>query len=98
MAGTKQRKYRSRWQGGGVSFHWAKGAGANINTNIAIADGNSVGIQMGDEIIMAVHRTAGVFTTDLLAQISITSAGNVQNTTTDTTGDEVEVMWLHIEK
>jgi len=98
MAGTNQKSLNSRWQGAGVTMHWGKGAGADHDVDIDLVDGNSVPIKPGDEIVMAVHRTAGVFTTNLLAEIIISSEGHIQNDTTDTTADEVEVLWLHPEQ
>lgn len=62
-------------------------AGTTATTNIALA-----GALLGDSIITVLHNSAGVFV-DLTAEASITSDGNIQLSTTDTTGDELHVTW-----
>lgn len=74
----------------------AFGTGAAINTNIAIT-----GIKTTATIIGAVEiqpPTAGsgnTMKTNLKAEISVTSAGNVQCTTTNTTGNQVLVIYCN---
>ena len=62
-------------------------AGAGIDTNIAIA-----GIETEDTIVGAARMNAPA---DLLAEASITSNGNIQFDSTDTTGDFIQVAWLN---
>lgn len=87
---SDQAKLRALFTGGGVLLKQGGGAGANINTNIAI-----VGIEVGDTLVAAVNLNDGA---NVLDEMSITSDGNVQNTTTDTTGDVVLVTWLAANK
>jgi hypothetical protein len=69
-------------------------AGAAINTNMAVT-----GIAVEDQILAAwavqppTATSGNTFATDLFAEINITSAGNVQCTTTNTTGNQVLVLW-----
>lgn len=68
--------------------------GAAANTNIAIS-----GISLHDRLIEVVEYqppTAGSGSTivgDRTAEASITSAGNIQLSTTDTTGNQLLVRW-----
>lgn len=62
-------------------------AGAAAATNIAIS-----GITTQDTIESVVEFAAGV-PTDRTAEASITSDGNIQLSTTDTTGDVLLVRW-----
>lgn len=68
-------------------------AGAAINTNIPIP-----GIEPGDQLVGVIQftETTGNFTgaEDRLAEAKITSAGNIQLTTTDTTGTTLLVIYL----
>lgn len=63
-------------------------AGAAAVTNIAIA-----GITLDAEIVSVLHNTAGVIV-DLTTEAAVTSAGNIQLSTTDTTGDQLIVFWM----
>lgn len=87
---TDQAKHRAALVGSGFLFKQGGGAGADHDVNIAIA-----GIKVGDTLIAAVNLADGV---DLLSDMAITSDGNVQNDTIDTTGDVVLVTWLSANK
>ena len=63
--------------------------GAAADTNIAVA-----GIGVDDTIVSVLHNTAGVLV-DVTAEASITSAGNIQLADTDTTGDQLIVLWFN---
>jgi len=69
-------------------------AGAAINTNIAIS-----GIVPGSDQIQAVIRldrdatAANIDIADVTSETNITSRGNIQLTTTNTTGDRLLVIW-----
>lgn len=73
----------------------AVAAGAAINTNIAIA-----GIEPGDRLLAVLQMqpptaAAGdAIVADRIGETSITSAGNIQLTTTDTTGNQLLVLYL----
>jgi predicted benzoate:H+ symporter BenE len=65
--------------------------GANINTNIAIA-----GILREDTLVFVVRFPAAYAVANItshLTETSITSDGNIQLTTTNTTGDRLIVGW-----
>jgi len=69
-------------------------AGAAINTNIAIT-----GIAVVDKIVGVTRldrdaTAANINISDVTSETSITSAGNIQLTTTDTTGDSLLVTYL----
>ena len=87
---TDQIKRRASLVGSGLIFNQKCGAGANLNANIAIT-----GILVGDTLIAALNLADGV---DLLAGMTITSDGNVQSSTVDTTADLVLVTWLSANK
>ncbi|MBC8280746.1 MAG: hypothetical protein H8E48_08180 [Chloroflexi bacterium] len=77
----------------GLTFDVVVGAAAA--TNIAIA-----AIKTEDTIIGAVRlnrdaTAANIDLSSLLAEASITSDGNIQFSTTDTTGDAILVVWLN---
>ncbi len=61
-------------------------AGNSATTNIAIA-----GIKTTDTILSVLHLTAGAASADLTSEASITSDGNIQLSSTDTTGDQLWV-------
>lgn len=64
--------------------------GAAADTNIAVA-----GIVAADRIISVIHNTAGVLA-DLTSEAAITSSGNVQLADTDTTGDQLLILWYDV--
>ena len=71
-------------------------AGAAINTNIAIA-----GIATADKLVAVLqvepdNGTTATMLTNRTSEASITSAGNLQLTTTSTTGKQLLVLWLDI--
>lgn len=63
-------------------------AGAAPTTDIAIS-----GIAEGDIIESVLQYVAGVPTAELKAEATVTSAGNIQLSTTDTTGHVLIVEW-----
>lgn len=65
-------------------------AGADVDTNIAIT-----GIAVEDTLMAVLHYTAGAAVANLTSEAAITSAGNIQLTTTDTTGDQLVVFWFN---
>lgn len=69
-------------------------AGAAINTNIAIA-----GIATADTLLAVIQFDISTGTVvdviDRKSEASITSAGNIQLTTTNTTGDKLLVAWFN---
>jgi hypothetical protein len=91
--GTMQ-KDRAMWTGIGMAIKATYGAGAAAAASITIT-----GIKLGDEIIAAFEvqpPTAGsgnFFKTNLLAECSIYAADTVRNTSTNTTGNQVFVIW-----
>lgn len=67
-------------------------AGAAGTTNIAVS-----GIATEDQIVSVWHvSTAASVATiaDITSEVSITSAGNIQLSTTDTTNDQLIVFWV----
>lgn len=71
-------------------------AGAAINTNIAIT-----GIATTDKLVAVLqvepdNGATGTMLTSRTSETSITSAGNIQLTTTNTTGKQLLVLWLDI--
>lgn len=73
-------------------------AGAAINTNIAIT-----GVRRGLDELVAVlqvepdNGASGTMLTDRTAEASVTSNGNIQLTTTNTTGKQLLVIWYHVQ-
>lgn len=64
--------------------------GTTAATNIAVA-----GIKTTDELIKAVeHDATSALPTDRLSECSITSDGNIQFSTTDTSTDTIDLMWI----
>ena len=63
-------------------------AGAAATTNIAIS-----GIATTDTVLFVLRNAAGTFT-DVTSEASITSAGNIQLSTTNTTGSTLVVVWF----
>lgn len=71
-------------------------AGAGVDTNIAVT-----GIKTGDTLVSVLRlnrdaTAANIDITDVTSEASITSDGNIQLDTTDTTGDRLIVHWLDI--
>ena len=71
-------------------------AGTTAAANIAIS-----GIATTDKIVAVVRvdldaTAANIDVDDLTSEASITSAGNIQLSTTNTTGDKLIVFWLDI--
>lgn len=69
-------------------------AGAGAATNIAVA-----GIATEDTLVAVIRldrdaTAANINMSNLIAEASITSAGNIQNSTTVTTGDALMVVWF----
>jgi hypothetical protein len=64
--------------------------GAAADTNIPIA-----GIAVADEIQSVIHYDTGV-PADITAEVSITSAGNIQVDTTVTTGNKLVVTYYDV--
>ena len=62
-------------------------AGAAATTNIALT-----GATTADTLGSVIHNTAGTLA-DVTSEASITSDGNIQLSTTDTTGDQLVVEW-----
>ncbi len=63
-------------------------AGALAATNIPVT-----GIALVDTLLSVLQVPANALTVDRTAQASITSAGNIQLSTTDTTGAMLYVFW-----
>lgn len=83
-----------RKRSGPLDLQFTVVAGAAINTNIAVA-----GIKRGDGLlaVLEFQDTAGVtvgLTANRVAETNITSDGNVQLTTTVTTGKGLLVIWV----
>lgn len=77
-------------------------AGTTANTNIALTGKDStgsnvsIGLKDGLVAVLQFQDTAGVtacVTADLVAETSVTSAGNIQLTTTNTTNKGLLVIW-----
>ena len=71
-------------------------AGTTAAANIAVS-----GIATSDKIVAVVRvdldaTAANIDVDDLTSESSITSAGNIQLSTTNTTGDKLIVFWLDI--
>ncbi len=71
-------------------------AGTTAAANIAVS-----GIATTDKIVAVVRvdldaAAANIDVDDLTSEASITSAGNIQLSTTNTTGDKLIVFWLDI--
>lgn len=69
--------------------------GAAVDTNIPIS-----GIATDDTILLVMRlnrdaTAANIDISDVTSEASITSAGNIQLTTTDTTGDSLLVFWFN---
>jgi hypothetical protein len=93
MAKGNVRKLAARATGRPLIPNFTVVAGAAVNTNIALTGAK------GEDVLLAVLRfdvNAGNFAdvSDVVAETAITSDGNVQLTTTDTTGDKLLVIWL----
>lgn len=65
------------------------GVGALPNTNIPITGINTV-----DTLITVIQHPGAALMVDRTAQASITSTGNIQLSTTNTTGDNILVFWF----
>lgn len=63
--------------------------GAAADTNIPIT-----GIAAEDTLVSVIEWNAGV-PTDRTADASITSAGNIQLSTTNSTGNKLDVLWFN---
>lgn len=63
--------------------------GTTAATNIAVS-----GIALVDTLVSVIMFTAGV-PSDVTADASITSAGNIQLATVDSTGNKLQVMWFN---
>ena len=93
-----QSKLRSRWTGRGVYLRGGFATGAAADTNIAMT-----GIRIGDEVVFAAEvvpptGAGATLKTNLTAEIKITAANVIQCDTTNTTGNQVLILWLHNEK
>jgi hypothetical protein len=93
MALGKLSRLRARLAGGGVEIRYAVAAGAAAATNIPVA-----GIKRADQILLAVAfepptSTAGSLMDDVGDEVSIPSDGNIQLSTTATTGKQLLVVW-----
>ena len=65
-------------------------SGAAAGANLAVA-----GIEPDDILLLVVHQDAtNLLKTDLTAETTIASAGNLRTATTATTGGKVLVLWL----
>ena len=88
MAGLgKFHKLRSRRMGRGTDLKWAVVSGAAANTNIAIS-----GLRLDAQILAVIMVAAGV-PSDVGSEVVIASAGNIQLTTTNSTGNKLMVMY-----
>ncbi len=66
--------------------------GATAETNLPVA-----GIGPDDLLLMVIHQDVdGALLADLSNETAITSAGNLQTTTTSTFGDKLLVVWLDV--
>ena len=79
-----------------LAFKVAVVAGTTAAANIAIS-----GIATTDKIVAVVRvdldaTASNIDVDDLTSEASITSAGNIQLSTTNTTGDKLIVFWLDI--
>lgn len=63
--------------------------GTTATTNIAVT-----GIVTTDKLLRVLHFTSGALTADLTSEASITSNGNIQLGSTDTSGDQLLVEWF----
>lgn len=67
-------------------------AGANSATSIAVAD-----ITTDDEVYEVVYEASDQITTsNLVAEVSISSAGNIQLSTTSTASGKLTVRWYDV--
>jgi len=79
-----------------VGAKYAVVAGADVDTNIAVT-----GIATTDKIIYCVRlnrdaTAANINVSDVTSEVSITSDGNIQLDTTDTTGDTLMLHWWDV--
>lgn len=86
-------KLRDALGGSGIEFKVKVVAGAAINTNIAIS-----GIRKDAELLAVLqvepdNGVTGTMLTDRASEASVTSAGNIQLTTTNTTGKQLLVVY-----
>lgn len=97
------KKLAARFAGRPDELMFTAVAGAAINTNIAVtgatANGQtaSIGLKDGLLAVLEFQDTAGAtqgLVADRVNEASITSAGNIQLTTTNTTGHGLLVIWL----
>lgn len=88
-----RRRSAARAAGRPVLQNFTVVAGAAATTNIAIT-----GI-VREDLIVSVLRldldatAANINLTDVTSEVSVTSDGNIQLTTTNTTGDKLLVIW-----
>jgi hypothetical protein len=80
---------------GGIKIGSNFGAGAAVAADITIT-----GIALADTILCAFEiqpptaATGNTFKTDLFSEITITAANTVRCSTTNTTGNQVFVIWM----
>ena len=70
--------------------------GTTATTNIAVT-----GIATDDEIIFCGHistKAAIATLADITSEVSVTSAGNIQLSSTDTSSDQLMLMWIDTSK
>ena len=66
--------------------------GALTETDLAVA-----GIGTDDLLLMVIHQDVdGALLADLSSETAVTSAGNIQTSTTSTFGDKLLVVWLDV--
>lgn len=105
MAKFDYRKLAARIAGKPPELMFSVVAGTTANTNIAVtsphgsASGGSVSIGREDGLlaVLEFQDTAGAtvgIVADRVGEASVTSDGNIQLTTTNTTGKGLLVIWL----
>ncbi len=87
MALGKLSALRSKLAGGGVELKSAVVSGAAADTNIAVS-----GLSLQAQILAVVMFDTGV-PSDVGSEVSISAAGQIQLSTTDSTGNKLLVIY-----
>lgn len=94
MAAYDARKLAARSAGRPAVYEFSSATGANQNTNVAVTDRKGQNIQ-AEDMLMNVFDTSTSPWTDDVAQYSVTSPGNIQNTVdNDNVAHTLLVIWL----
>lgn len=92
MAKVDIKRFAARFAGRPVIPNWTVVAGAAANTNIAVS-----GINVEDGLVAVLaFDFGGTAIVDRVSEATVTSAGNIQLSTTNTTGKVLLVNWVKV--